>query len=72
MDKLKSIKKIATTDKPYGLINGEIWMLPFDKQAEGAKWGQVIAELDDGYLTVFDKNMATSSITYIPKVKVQL
>ena len=64
-------KLVATLDKPYGIINSEIWFLPLDNKATGNKWGDVIAELDDGYLYVPNKTMPMSSVAYIPKGKVQ-
>ena len=73
MSKLGKVKQklLAKDGQPYGLFNNELWYLPFDEKASGTKHGDVIAELDDGYLFVYDKTWRTQP-QYMPKGMVQL
>ncbi len=73
MSKLGKVKQklLAKDGQPYALFNNELWSLPLDEKASGAKYGDVIAELDDGYLFVYDKTWQTQP-QYMPKGMVQL
>lgn len=64
--------KIQLPGKPYGIYGDTIMWLPIEPNATGTKQGDIIAELDDGYLTVWDKSQMTTAIYFIPKGMVQL
>lgn len=65
-------RKVQKPGMPYGLNGDTIMLLPIDENVSGTKYGDIIAELDEGYLTVTDKRMFWTNVTFIPKMQVQL
>lgn len=68
----KPVTKVQTVDMPYGLSGDTLLWLPLVPDANATKAGDIVAELDNGYLIVPDKNMSAISVTFVPKGKVQL
>ena len=71
MGKLTTANDLGTVYRPYELRGSEIWFIPLDKQMASSKTGDIIAELDDGYLFVFDKTWMHAHVSFIPKSQIQ-
>lgn len=69
---IKSEKRLATSDQPYVKKGEELWALPFNKEATGVKHGDILAEVDGGFLYVYNKEAVYPTVSYMPLSRVQI